>query len=54
MGKSPSRLAGPAVIATGPATIYTVPALTLTIARQIHIQNPSGSPVTFTLSIGVP
>ena len=52
MGKSPTRLAGPAQIATGPATIYTVPALTLTIVRQIHIQNPSGSAVTFTLSIG--
>ncbi len=52
MGKTAKRLAGPAQIATGPATIYTVPSLTKTIIRQIHIQNPSASPVTFTLSIG--
>lgn len=43
---------GPALIATGPATVYTVPALTKTIIRQIHISNPSASPVTLTLSVG--
>lgn len=53
MARIPKRLAGPAVIATGPATIYTVPALTKTIIRHIHVQNPSASPVTLTLSIGV-
>ncbi len=52
MAKTAKRLVGPVVIATGPATVYTVPALTKTIVRQIHVQNPSGSPVTFTLSIG--
>jgi hypothetical protein len=52
MARTPKRLAGPAQIATGPATIYTVPALTKTIIRSIHVQNPSGSPVTLTLSIG--
>jgi hypothetical protein len=52
MARTPKRLAGPAQIATGPATIYTVPASTKTIIRHIHIQNPSGSPVTLTLSIG--
>lgn len=52
MAKTAKRLYGPAVIATGPATVITVPALTKTIVRQIHLQNPSTSPVTFTLSIG--
>ena len=52
MARTPKRLAGPAQIATGPATIYTVPASTKTIIRHIHVQNPSGSPVTLTLSIG--
>ena len=46
------RIAGPAAVATGPATVYTVPANTRTILRHIHVQNPSGSPVTFTLAIG--
>lgn len=52
MARIPKRLYGPAAIATGPATVYTVPALTKTIIRQIHISNPSASPVTFTLSVG--
>lgn len=52
MARTPKRLAGPAQVATGPATKYTVPASTKTIVRHIHVQNPSGSAVTFTLSIG--
>ena len=52
MPRTPKRLVGPAVIATGPTTVYTVPALTKTIVRHIHIQNPSASPVTYTLSFG--
>lgn len=52
MPKTAERLYGPALIATGPTTVYTVPALTKTIIRHIHLSNPSGSPVTFTLSIG--
>lgn len=52
MARTPKRLTGPALIATGPTTIYTVPALTKTILRHIHIQNPSASPVTYSLSIG--
>ena len=44
---------GPAAVATGPATVYTVPALTKTIVRQIHVSNPSGAAVTFSLSLGV-
>lgn len=52
MARIPKRLAGPAQVATGPTTIYTVPAITKTVIRHIHIQNPSASPVTLTLSIG--
>jgi hypothetical protein len=52
MARTPKRIVGPALIATGPTTVYTVPALTKTIIRHIHIQNPSGSPVTYSLSIG--
>jgi len=46
------RLHGPAQVSNAAATKYTVPANTRTILRQIHVQNPSGSAVTFTLSIG--
>ena len=52
MARTPTRLAGPAQVANTATTIYTVPASTKTIIRHIHVQNPSGSPVTFTLSIG--
>lgn len=52
MSRTAKRLAGPAQIVTGPATIYTVPSTTKTIIRHIHVQNPSGSAVTLTLSIG--
>ena len=52
MPRIAKRLAGPAQVSNAAATKYTVPALTKTIIRHIHIQNPSGSPVTFTASIG--
>jgi len=52
MARTPKRLAGPALVATGPATVYTVPAGTKTVVRHIHVQNPSGSAVTFSLSVG--
>ena len=52
MARIPTRLAGPAQVSNAAATKYTVPALTKTIVRHIHCQNPSGSAVTFTLSIG--
>lgn len=52
MARTPKRLAGPATVSNAAATKYTVPALTKTIIRHIHVQNPSGSPVTFTMSIG--
>lgn len=52
MPRLPKRLYGPAAVATGPATVYTVPASTKTIVRHLHIQNPSGAAVTYSLSIG--
>lgn len=52
MARTPKRLAGPAQVSNAAATKYTVPALTKTIIRHIHVQNPSGSAATFTLSIG--
>lgn len=52
MARTPRRLAGPALVSNAAATKYTVPASTKTIVRHIHVQNPSGSPVTFTMSIG--
>lgn len=52
MARTPKRLAGPAQVSNAAATKYTVPSVTKTIVRHIHVQNPSGSPVTFTLSIG--
>jgi hypothetical protein len=52
MARIPTRLHGPALVPNAAATIYTVPALTKTIVRYIHVQNPTGAAVTFTLSIG--
>lgn len=52
MARIPKRLAGPALVTNTAATKYTVPALTKTVVRHIHVQNPSGSAVTFTMSIG--
>lgn len=52
MARTPKRLAGPAQVSNVAATKYTVPANTKTIVRHIHVENPSGAAVTFTLSIG--
>ena len=52
MARTPKRLAGPAQVSNAAATKYTVPAVTKTIVRHIHVENPSVSPVTFTMSIG--
>ena len=52
MARTPKRLAGPAQVSNAAATKYTVPASTKTVIRNIHVQNPSGSTVNFTLSIG--
>lgn len=46
------RFAGPAQVSNSAATKFTVPASEKAIIRHIHIQNPSGSGVTFTASIG--
>lgn len=52
MARTWKRLSGPALITNSVVTKYTCPALTKTLIRHIHVQNPSGSAVTFTLSIG--
>jgi hypothetical protein len=52
MARTPKRLAGPAQVSNAAATKYTVPLATKTVVRHIHVQNPSGAAVTFTLSIG--
>lgn len=52
MARTPKRLHGPAQVSNAAATKYTVPADTKTVVRHIHVQNPSASVVTFTLSIG--
>jgi hypothetical protein len=52
MARIAKRLHGPAQVSNAAATKYTVPAVTKTVVRHVHIQNPSGSPVTFTMSIG--
>ncbi len=52
MARIPKRLHGPAQVSNAAATKYTVPAATKTVVRHIHVENPSGAAVTFTLSIG--
>lgn len=52
MPRTAKRLHGPALVTNAAATKYTVPTVTKTILRHVHVQNPSGSAVTFTLSIG--
>jgi hypothetical protein len=52
MPRIATRLAGPAQVSNAAATKFTVAASELNIVRHIHIENPSGAPVTFTASIG--
>jgi hypothetical protein len=52
MPRTPKRIYGPALVATGPTTIYTVPANTKTVLRFRHLNNPSAGIVTFSQSIG--
>jgi hypothetical protein len=52
MARTPTRLAGPALVSNAAATKYTVPGATTTVVRHLHIANPTGSAVDFTLSIG--
>jgi hypothetical protein len=46
------RFHGPAQVSNAATTKFTVSASEKAIIRHIHVQNPSGSPVTFTASIG--
>lgn len=46
------RAHGPAQVSNVAATKYTVPAGLRFILRHVHIENPSGAAVTFTMSIG--
>ncbi|HEV8549241.1 MAG TPA: hypothetical protein VGQ57_09435 [Polyangiaceae bacterium] len=49
----PKRFFGPAQLNASPATTkYTVPATRIAVIRNIHVYNPTGSAVTFTMSIG--
>jgi hypothetical protein len=52
MAKTAKRLFGPAQVSNAAATKYTAPAATTTVLRHVHVSNPTGSPVTFTMSIG--
>lgn len=51
MAATLKRLAGPALISNAAATKYTAPAAGA-IVRHVRVSNPSGSAVTFTLSVG--
>jgi hypothetical protein len=51
MATIPRRLHGPAQLSNAASTKYTTPSLTTTVIRHIHVQNPSGSAVTFTMSL---
>lgn len=50
--KIAKRMSGPALVTNLAVTKYTVPASRRGIIRHIHVQNPSGSAITFTMSIG--
>ena len=52
MARIAKRLAGPALVTNSAATVYTVPSSTKAVVRHIHVQNPTGSSVAFTISIG--
>jgi hypothetical protein len=46
------RMAGPAQVSNAAADKYTVASGRRGIIRHVHVQNPSSSSVTFTMSIG--
>lgn len=52
IGLGYQRVYGPAHLGTSPATLYTVPAGVRARIRHVYVNNPSGLPVDFTLSIG--
>lgn len=49
--RTPTRLAGPALLSNSAATKHTSPAGG-SLIRSIHVSNPTASAVDFTLSIG--
>jgi hypothetical protein len=51
MAKTPDRLSGPAQLTGSAATVYDPPAAGA-VMRMIHVSNPSGGAVDFTLSVG--
>lgn len=53
MARIATRLAGPALVTNAAATKITVAAAEKVIIRHVHISNPTGAAVTFTMSIGV-
>ena len=48
----PKRLYGPAQLTTSAATLYTAPNGGSAIIKHLRASNPTGSDVTFTMSIG--
>ncbi len=46
------RMHGPALVSNVAATKYTVPANRRGKVRHVHVQNPTGAAVLFTMSIG--
>jgi hypothetical protein len=46
------RFSGPALLTNAAATKYTVPASSQATLKHIHVENPTVSAVTFTMSIG--
>ena len=52
MARTPTRLAGPMLVDSTPETVYTTPGATVTVVKNIIVNNPSGGALTFTLSIG--
>lgn len=52
MARIPLRLSGPTQITNAAVTQFTVPAGSKYVVRHVHVENPSGSAVTFTLSLG--
>lgn len=51
-GRIGKRMHGPAQVSNAAADKYTVAANRRGCIRHIHVQNPSGAPVTFTMSVG--
>jgi len=52
MARISKRMAGPLQLANSAATLYTVASGRRGIVRHIHLTNPTGGALTFTISIG--